>query len=522
MKQRLKLTALSAAALLTSALAACGGGGTSQSSANSGQGGSTSGAAAYSGAVTGLGSIVVNGVRFATSGATLADPDNPDQPYAKAFTLGTTVTVTGTVNADGTTGSATSVAVQGGVRGLVTAVNVAGNTFTVAGQTVTVDTNTVFDGQSASFGLSTLVANSTAVEVFGTYNSATNTIAATRVEQKTSADMAALGSAIKGQVSTLDTNAHTFSLTLRSGVTVQVAYSDANVKPAAQSLANGADVRVLLSSTDATSVTTANANSTVSVTATKVLIKANKQANGVNTKIQGIIKTVSADHNTWAIGDATVDVSQAPQTNGLTLANVTAGTAVKVEGSFTNGVLVAKEVEADQYERSQPTGGVKLFGAVTSNSPTTTPATFTVQGVSVATTATPPAVGTYVEVLARPDSQGVLTAITTTTPTSSPTAPKLKPFELFGLTSCTNGSGDLQNTFTLQVRDATLHIDGSGALVTPYKGLSLVAQNTAQSCFVEVRGQMYGTPGSAVLRATNIDVITRFATVANTAGLSPN
>ncbi|WP_213030652.1 hypothetical protein, partial [Acinetobacter baumannii] len=82
-----KLSALAVAVVTTITLAACGGGGGSRNRASSG---GTAGASSYSGTISGLGSIVVNGVRFSTTGATTADEANPDQPFAKAFGLGTT------------------------------------------------------------------------------------------------------------------------------------------------------------------------------------------------------------------------------------------------------------------------------------------------------------------------------------------------------------------------------------------------------------------------------------------------
>lgn len=506
-----KLSALAVAVVTTITLAACGGGGGSSNSASSG---GTAGASSYSGTVSGLGSIVVNGVRFSTTGATTADEDNPDQPFAKAFGLGTTVTVTGTVNSDGVTGTATSVVVHGGVRGQVTAVDVAHNTFTVSGQTVTVDTNTVFDGTTTGFGLSTLVANTTFVEVYGVYDSATGTVKASRVEEETNAGVAALGFAVKGLVSNLDTTGHTFDLTLRSGVIAHVAYTaDANVKPTGATLANGADVRILMDQTNANALAAASSG-TVNVTATKVLVKRNKQADGSVAKLQGAILTISSDRNTWTIGDATIDVSQSPELEGVNLATITAGTVVKVKGSFVNGVLVAKSIESDGFERSQPDGGVKLFGAVSAVDSTSTPNTFTVQGVKVtmggSTVGSLPAQGTYVEVLARPDSNGVLTAVRIGTQAGGE-APR--SFELFGTAPCTAGQSDLAGAFTLALRDGSLPVDGSAATFNVGSRVDMTASNTTEMCVLEVKGSMTTVNNVKTLKASVIEVLKRAASV---------
>ena len=88
---RAALSALAAAVALT--LAACGGGGSGSSTAST-SGGQATAAATYSGTVSGLGSIVVNGVRFSTSNARATDAET-EGSYARAFALGTMVSVSG-------------------------------------------------------------------------------------------------------------------------------------------------------------------------------------------------------------------------------------------------------------------------------------------------------------------------------------------------------------------------------------------------------------------------------------------
>jgi hypothetical protein len=507
-----KHSALAAAVLTLTALAACGGGGGSDSTSTSSSGTTTASAASYSGTISGLGSIVVNGVRFSTTGADTVDADDPSQPYTKAFALGTTVTVKGTVDASGTTGTATSIEVHGGVRGLVTSVG--SNTFTVAGEVINVDSNTVYEGSTTGFGFASLVGGTSYVEVFGVLDTATGTLLATRVEEKTSAVVAAEGFAIKGQIATVDTTAHTFDLTLRTGVVAHVTYVDANVKPDATSLVAGAGVRILLSSADATALSTATTG-TVNVTATKVLVQRDKQVDGTPTKLQGAITTISTDGKTWTIGDVTIDVSQSPTLEDIDLSTVTVGTVVKVKGTFASGVLVATEVESDNHERAQTGGGVKLFGAVTASD--STAHTFVVQGVTVTidTTATTPltqpAVGTYVEVVAKPvGTPAVLTAVSINTPS---TTASTRPFEVYGTTSCTAGQTDLSGTFTLALRGGSVSVDGSAATVTTGRNVSLTASSTALQCLVEVKGTVTTVNSVKTITAKAIEVIKRAATV---------
>jgi hypothetical protein len=501
------LGALSLAALTSTLLVACGGGGGGSS------GGTNANSATYSGTVTGLGSIVVNGVRFSTAGATTADGDNPESPFTKAFGLGTTVSVTGTVDTATGTGTATSIAVHGGARGLVSAVG--SNTFTVAGQVVTVDSNTVYEGSSSTFGLASLVAGTSYVEVYGVLDSATGNLLATRVEQKTSTEVTAAGFAVKGQVKAV--SGSTFDIALRSGVTAHVTFDSSTVLPTGSTVAVGSDVRVILNGTDASSLANATGTATVNVTATKVVVRKLKQSDGGQAKVQGAITVVSAGSQ-WTIGDVTIDISQSPTvSDNLNLGTIATGTVVKVAGSFANGVLVAKAIEADSHERTQTGGGVKLYGAVTAVN--STDSTFTVQGVTVKldSTATPsqslPAVDTYVEVVARANASGVLIVRSLST-TQAGTAPRM--FEVYGNAPCASGSSDLAaNTFNLTVRDGNVSVDGSAATITTGRGVSFAITNGTGTCLVEVTGSMITPSGSStkVLKATRIEVKQR--TVSN-------
>jgi hypothetical protein len=497
--------AIAVAALVTvSALTACGGGGSSDSTNTSSASTSSSSAAttsAYTGTISGLGSVVVNGVRFGTTGAETADGDDPSHPYTKAFALGTTVTVKGAVDEASQTGTASSIEVHGGVRGQITAIGT--NTFTVAGQTINVDSATVYDSAShATFNFASLT-TSTCVEVFGVVDSTTGAILATRIEQLTALPTTF---AVKGTASSVNTTAQTFSLTLRSGVTVTVDYSSATVLPSGASVADGVKVRIL-TATNPSSATTGS-----TLTATKLIVASDKQATGTIAKIQGAVKAISTDGKTWTIDDVTVDVSQSPTLSGFTsLSAVTTGTLVKVKGTFTAGVLVASAIESDAHERTATGGGTKLFGVVSASD--STASTFVVQGVTVtidsSTQGTLPAVGTYVEVVARQVS-GVLTATVIGTPSTTATA---RPFEVYGVAPCTAGISDLSGNFTLTLRHGTVAVDGSTATVTAGRQVSTDAATTALSCVVEVKGSMTTVGSVKTLKATAIEILKRAATV---------
>lgn len=125
------------------AVSSCGGGDT-----NLAEGG-IGGTGISTGSVTGFGSVIVNGVHFETTGATIIVDDAApviDADGTKVNTLlseGMVVTVNGTINPDGLTGQADSVSfteiLEGPIKGAPTA-----NSFVAMGQTVIVDNLTVY------------------------------------------------------------------------------------------------------------------------------------------------------------------------------------------------------------------------------------------------------------------------------------------------------------------------------------------------------------------------------------------
>lgn len=496
---RVALSALAAASVL--ALAACGGGG--GSSPSTGTQATAASTATYSGAVSGLGSIVVNGVRFSTSGASTVDPDDGASPYLRAFALGTTVSVVGDVDDSTATATASSIVVHGGVRGAVSAVNTTNNTLTVAGQVIGVDSNTIFaiNGSTQTLaGLQALLGGGPVYAEVYVVGDANGGLLATRVEQESAliGGYAVVGKIVAGS---LDTTAHTFSLLLRTGVTLTVNYADNIVRPVGTLLAEGTSVRV---------ITATDPAGAASVTATKVIVKRDRAIAG-RAKLRGVVASMTG--NTWVVNDVTVDVSQA-RLEGLTSrANVAVGTFVKIQGSFSNGVLVASKVEADNREYDAGNGGgIKLYGVV-SNATPGTPSTFSIQGVTLTLPASGvalPANGTYVEVIARLVN-GVMTVVNLGNEDNR----GLRSFEVYGTTPCTNGSSDLMvSSFTLTqgsgTTTSTATVDGRNAVIELENGVSMAAatSGTAQ-CLVEVKGAVNS---SGAIAATRIEVKSRTLT----------
>src|SRR6266702_7662638 len=137
-----------------------------------GSGGPTPAAAV--GPITGFGSVFVNGVEYITSNGQISidhQPGTEAQLHA-----GDVVTVKGTVNADGVTGTATAVSLDGDVEGPVTQIDLTTNTLVVLGQTVQVTGATLFDESLQPADLTSLQTGSL-VEVSGFSNAAGGIVA---------------------------------------------------------------------------------------------------------------------------------------------------------------------------------------------------------------------------------------------------------------------------------------------------------------------------------------------------------
>ncbi|MBM4221940.1 MAG: hypothetical protein FJ170_08340, partial [Gammaproteobacteria bacterium] len=156
----------------TLAAAGCGGGGGGVSAGIDRLGVTT-------GSINGFGSIIVNGVRYNTTGASFTVDDNPGGQDDLA--VGQVVTIEWESSDNGTTFRARTVMYDDAVEGRITAISLVAGTFDVLGQTVRVDAGTSFDSTISPGALSSLAVNDI-VEVSGLAD-AQGVIRATRIER---------------------------------------------------------------------------------------------------------------------------------------------------------------------------------------------------------------------------------------------------------------------------------------------------------------------------------------------------
>jgi Domain of unknown function (DUF5666) len=314
-----QITSFLTGACVAAILAGCGGGG------SSGNGGTTSFA---SGPIQGLGSVIVNGVRFDDSSARVSSDDDDSNEVRRSSELkvGMVVTIQGgsiTSDDSGRRAKAGEIRFGSELVGPATAlaVNADGltGTFKVLGQTVTVDKTTAFD-DSLSGGFVGLQ-DGTVVEVHGLFDAAKTVYTATRVEAKSNANEFK----VRGAVSSLNTAASTFKIGDKT-------INYATITPA-PSLTDGQIVRVKVQKT-------ANANG--ELVAIRIKDGTRKVEDHDEAEIKGSVTTLATDGKSFSVGGIQVDA-----TNVSNLPKLAEGNFVEVEGRLTNGVLIAAKVELE-------------------------------------------------------------------------------------------------------------------------------------------------------------------------------
>lgn len=342
----LRRGAIALAMLVAAVMVACGGGGSGTATA-----GKTNFAM---GRIAGFGSIVVNGVHYDESSASVEDEDG-DSVNSSDLQLGSMVEVdSGEVDRSGAnpTAKAEHVKLISLAKGPVESVGTA--SFVVLGQTVQVVTSsTVFD-DSLSGGLGALKAG-TVVKVYGTLDTATGTYTASRVEPKSNATTYSL----RGVVSALDPTAKTLTI----GTTV----IDVSATNLPSGLAVGSLVRVKLETMQVAGKWVARS----------VRSGEFRPHDSDHAEVEGTITDFTSAES-FSVDAMPVDATNATFPDGKT--NIVKGARVEVEGAVVNGTLVATKVEIKSSEEDAA-DGFEIDGAI--QAADTANATITVRGVTV-------------------------------------------------------------------------------------------------------------------------------------------
>lgn len=342
------------AALAASMIVACGGGGGSEPVAGIDRGGVT----IAQGPINGFGSVIVNGVRYSTSGATITVDDQPGTE--SDLRVGQVVRVEGTVDAVGTTGVARRISFNDELEGPVQSIDLAASRMVVLGQTVQVGAGTSFDDSIVPRGLEGLQAGQR-IEVSGLVD-AGGVIAATRIERKA----ASAAVEVKGTAESVDTGARRFRISQ-----LQVDYSGATLSGfAAGQPANGDVVEAFGTLTGAGVLV-----------ATRVEKRSTSLSGSTNdhADIEGLV-TRFASAADFDVAGQRVTTTAATRYEGGSAAILALNVNVEVEGDFdASGRIVATKVEFRQD------GDIELAGRL--DAVNATGNTFVVFGATVRTTA---------------------------------------------------------------------------------------------------------------------------------------
>jgi Domain of unknown function (DUF5666) len=293
------------------ALAGCGGGVES---------GGTGSQTFASGTITGFGSVIVRGVRFDDSQATVTDADGTARSRDD-LRLGMTTEIRGSAlatDSSGTTVStASSIAFGSDILGPIASIDTAAGRLVVLGQIVEINAVTVFDAASVGGGLSALSPGDL-VEVYSLLDAATGRYTATRIERKT----AAVTYVLRGIVSQLDTTAKAFNI---GGERISYA-AFGSALPA--TLANGSIVRVRLLTAQVAGAWVVSALSD----------GVQRPIDGDEVRLEGRV-TAFVSATQFSVNGVQVDAG------ALNPAGVALGVRAEVEGTARGGVLVASKVE---------------------------------------------------------------------------------------------------------------------------------------------------------------------------------
>jgi hypothetical protein len=335
-------------------LAACGGGGDDPAPAASGNPATPS---SYTdGVISGFGSVIVGGVRYDDSAASLSTEDGAALA-AGALRLGMTVEIDGgRIDRVAATALALRIRVNTEVKGPVEAVDTAAGTATVLGQTVLVTTSTLFD-ETLAGGLPALRLGAV-VEVYGILDPDGGRIVATRIEAEDSATEYKL----RGRIAAVDTTARTFRI---NGALISYASLPAAQVP--PGLANGQLVRVRLQTTPVAGAWVATA-----------LRGGRRYPDAITeAKLEGLI-TAFASATSFSVNGLPVNASAASFPDGT--AGLQLGARVEVQGTITDGVMQASTVEIEERRFPGPREW-DLRGEIANLD--TTAKTFALRGVTV-------------------------------------------------------------------------------------------------------------------------------------------
>jgi hypothetical protein len=277
------------------------------------------------GPINGFGSIIVNGVRYDESSASIDDDDGRMRTKdelklgMQAEVLASAITTSAGVSS----ATASSIRVRSEIVGVLEAIDTASARLSVLGQNVDVVATTVFDAALPG-GLAALMPGDV-LEVYATLDLAAGRYVASRIERRSSASVYKL----RGAVAELSLAAKTITI----GRAV-IDWSGVPPTDPATTLAPGRLVRITLATTAVAGVWRATALSS----------DVPRPDDRAVAEIEGRV-TAFTSTSSFAVNGIAVDATTAVFPNGS--AGLALGAGVEVVGSLRDGVLIASRVQVD-------------------------------------------------------------------------------------------------------------------------------------------------------------------------------
>jgi uncharacterized protein DUF5666 len=278
------------------------------------------------GAITGFGSVFVNGIHFDVSRASVTDAGRA--ATVDDLKVGQMVRIEAEHGADDNgMPRAMSISHDSALRGVVSQIDATAGTLTVLGQTIVVDADTLFDDRISPPSLLGLAVGE-AIEV-DAFVAADGTLHATRVEKE-----AANGDLeVTGKIANLDTAAKTFDI---NSLTVDYSQAElADFPPSGPANDEFVEVR-------GTSLTGSGV-----LVATRIALKRHddpRDHDADQVEVEGLV-TRFASLTDFDVNERAVTTTSATRVEGGALADLALGAKIEVEGHVDSaGVLVAEKV----------------------------------------------------------------------------------------------------------------------------------------------------------------------------------
>jgi len=300
------------------------------------------------GVITGFGSVYVNDIKYETNDTTVTLDGAPASE--SALRVGMIVSLKGSINNDGVTGTASSIAFEDNVEGVVLANNIIdSNRLDIMGQIVIVDNDTIFESQVTTVTSLAEIQVDNIVEVSG-YTSGDGTIYATRVEVK----QAQYTSGEEMEVEGLATNvtATHFNIGRLTFSYTNTVLEDFD----GQDFVEGALVEV----------TTSQAINGLEAIADKVEFKKANETIDSNTSVknvelEGVISVSVNAQDEFQLNSQLVRLTTSTVFEQGDKTALIKGARADVEGSIQDGVLIATEIEVKQQSSSQIAGSISAI-----------------------------------------------------------------------------------------------------------------------------------------------------------------